>query len=267
MNSPFNKLITDAYEGTTVLSFSLNNSKLKKTKTAAFSLPSGFTCPGACDCLSWFDREERQLKDGPQTEFRCFSASLEAAFKNRQELVDRNLAILKQAKTSARMAEVIDQSLPALNYPNIRVHDAGDFFNQAYFLAWMRVAEENQNRLFYAYTKSLPIWVKNREAIPGNFVLTASMGGKWDSLIEPNGLRYAKVVYHPDEAEELGLPIDHDDSHARDPEVGNFALLLHGQQPKGSDASRALKRLRTEKIPYSYGRKTTKTNVSSDGVL
>ena len=253
-SNPFNKLqlpeITKPENG---LSFNLKNVKLKKTGTAAFSLPAGYTCPGACDCLAWFDRDTNKLKDGPKAEFRCFAASLEAAFPSVRKSVDRNLAILKEEKTVANMTEKIMMSLPAIaKFPNIRVHADGDFYNQSYFLAWMETARLSPDRLFYAYTKNLPVWVKYRACVPENFVLTASEGGKWDSLIAKHKLRKATVVYHPDEAEALGLEIDHDDSHARSLDGKDFALLLHGMQPKGSDASAALKRMRTEEIKYSY---------------
>jgi hypothetical protein len=76
--------------------------------------------------------------------------------------------------------------------------------------------------------------------IPSNLSITASEGGKWDSLIQENGLKSSKVVFSIEEAAVLGLDIDHDDSHAA---VGedSFALLIHGQQRKGSKAAEALK--------------------------
>ncbi len=91
-----------------------------------------------------------------------------------------------------------------------------------------------------------------------NFILTASYGGRDDELIDQHGLRSAKVVFSETEAEELGLEIDHDDSHAARPSVKNldFALLVHGTQPKGSEASEALKALKG-KGSYSRKKKLT----------
>lgn len=255
MISPYNKLRPSAFDGPARLSFSTTNAKLVNTFTAAFSLPAGYTCPGACDCLAWFDRKENRLIDGPNSKHRCFAASLEAAFPSVRNSVDRNLAILQQAKTAEKMADIIDMSLPAIFFRNIRIHADGDFFDQSYFLAWLETARRNPKRLFYAYTKSLPFWVKFKKAIPENFVLTASRGGKWDSMIEPNGLRSATVVLHPNEAAKLGLEIDHDDSCARSSDGKDFALLIHGQQPKNSVAGEAIKRLKGENIKFSYNRK------------
>ena len=68
-----------------LLKFGEPNAKLKKLakklrlKLKTFSLPSGWTCPGAKDCHSRADRDTGKIKDGKHTEFRCFQASAEAA--------------------------------------------------------------------------------------------------------------------------------------------------------------------------------------------
>jgi hypothetical protein len=50
--------------------------------------------------------------------------------------------------------------------------------------------------------------------------------------------RIAYVVYTEQEAADRGLEIDHDDSHCFGDKP--FALLVHGSQPAGSDASAAI---------------------------
>ena len=80
-------------------------------------------------------------------------------------------------------------------------------------------------------------------ALPENLVLTASRGGKFDNLIDVAGWKEAVVVYSEEEAEQLGLEIDHDDTHAAFGKE-DFALLIHGTQPKGSAASIALQKLK-----------------------
>jgi hypothetical protein len=76
-----------------------------------------------------------------------------------------------------------------------------------------------------------------------NIVLTASRGGTRDKLIEQYGLRSAAVVYSENEAQGMGLRIDHDDSLAMT-HGPDFALLVHGTQPKGSPAAEAVRALR-----------------------
>ena len=74
-------------------------------------------------------------------------------------------------------------------------------------------------------------------------MVTASRGGKYDDLIDLHGWKEALVVYSEAEAAERGLEIDHDDSHAAFGSE-NFALLIHGTQPKGSHASQALQQIK-----------------------
>ncbi len=102
-------------------------------------------------------------------------------------------------------------------------------------------ATERSNQTFYAYTKSLGMWLNLADIIPPNFYLTASHGGTLDYLIPKHPKvfkRIAYVVYTEQQATELGLEIDHDDSHC----LGDkpFALLVHGSQRAGTEASKAL---------------------------
>ena len=56
---------------------------LEGKKVYSFDLLSGFSCPFAHDCLSKAveDSEgKRTIKDGPNTKFRCFSASQEVQY-------------------------------------------------------------------------------------------------------------------------------------------------------------------------------------------
>jgi hypothetical protein len=146
----------------------------------------------------------------------------------------------------------------------IRIHVGGDFKTRAYFDAWLEVARQNKDRLFYAYTKSLPFWIDRRDQLKKlpNFVLTASRGGYKDNLIKKHRLRESVVVFSEQQAADLGLEIDHDDSHAADPSRRreSFALLIHGGQPAGSEAGKAVRALKG-KGSYSRG----KAVAQSDG--
>ena len=128
-------------------------------------------------------------------------------------------------------------------YPIIRAHVGGDFFKEDYFLAWMDLAEHFNTTQFYSYTKRIDLWVMHMDNIPMNFELNASRGGKFDDLIDIHKLKSAEVVFSVDEATQKGLELDHDDSHAYTPGP-SFAHLIHGCQPAGSDASKALSQLK-----------------------
>jgi hypothetical protein len=154
---------------------------------------------------------------------------------------------------------ILDSLLPGC--PEVRIHTGGDFFSQRYFDAWLEVARQRPRTTFYFYTKSLRYWVARLEEVgdghkPGtvpNLVPTASRGGRDDHLIDAYGLRSSRVVYSKSEAKELCLEIDHDDSHAMQ-HGPDFALLIHGSQPTGTVAARAVSALRAQG-EYGYGEK------------
>ena len=243
-----------------MLKFGKNNSKLKNlakkigADVYTFSIPSGHTCPFAFRCLSKAIRKDGKtsIVDGPNTEFRCFSASSEVVYPSLFDMVWHNWNELKSCTSLQGMVELILESIPP-KAKCIRIHIDGDFYTPTYFRAWLDVAWLRSDIHFYAYTKSLPFWVDNRSGIPSNFILTASRGGTRDDLIESEGLREAVVVYSEAEAAELGLEIDHDDSHACYPSLKkqNFALLIHGIQPAGSEAGKAVRELNGK---GSYGK-------------
>lgn len=262
-----------------MLSFSEANAKIEalkqveelqqyltdKRKVYSFDLLSGYSCPLAEKCLSKavLIEGKRKIKDGPKTEFRCFSASQEVQYNGVYNKRKANFDGLKHLNSSHDMANAIMAVMPK-NTGIVRIHVAGDFFNMKYFLAWVKIAEQNPDVLFYAYTKSLNFWiqslrvrVQDNKDLPKNLILTASRGGRSDNLIDLHGLRETVVVHSEAEAAALGLEIDHDDSHAARPSLKNqnFALLIHGTQPKGSEAAHALKILKRDKVQHSYSRK------------
>ena len=228
-------------------------------KIYSLDLLSGWSCPHAKDCLSKAvvqDNGKRKIKDGRHTQFRCFSASQEVQYTNVYNSRKHNFDMLRKL-SCGEMVDIINQYLPT-NACIVRIHVAGDFFSQQYMEAWYTVALLNPKILFYAYTKSLRFWLAiNEFPVLHNFVLTASYGGTHDHLIDEFNLRSTKVVFSEAEAEQLGLAIDHDDSHAAKPSLRNnsFALLIHGTQPAGSEASTALKKLKGK---GSYSRKKLK---------
>ena len=228
-------------------------------KIYSFDLLSGYSCPFAEECLSKATVVDgkRKIKDGPKTKFRCFSASQEVQYTNVYNSRKHNYDTLRGLHLND-MTHELNQAMPK-NLGICRIHVAGDFFNADYMFSWIAMAMMHQDRLFYAYTKSLKYWLKHMEWIDqlDNFVLTASYGGRDDHLIDEHMLRSTKVVFSEAEAENLGLEIDHDDSHAARPSIKNddFALLIHGTQPKDTEAAEALKLLKKNKVKHSYSRK------------
>jgi hypothetical protein len=221
------------------LSFGVGNAKLKND-TAILSLPAGHTCKFANLCRSNANQETGKITDGPHTEFRCYAATSEALFKNVRKSRWGNYELLKSAGSVIETAALIERSIPRRDGKTklVRFHQSGDFFTQNYFDAWLLVAKHNPGLIFYGYTKALPFWIRRLNEIPSNFKIVASRGGTHDNLITMFGLRSVKVVFSDEEANKLNLPIDHDDSHVWK-EVGDFAIVIHGTQPKNSEAGKA----------------------------
>ena len=235
--------------------------KLTKRRVLSISLPAGRTCPFARDCLAWVEKDEtgkRHLKTGKDAKHVCFAAANEEQYPGTYDARDRNLALIKatyKAGGVVAVAELIERSLDDKMTRKqksgedeilIRIHVSGDFFSLWYLDAWILVATRNPSWRLYAYTKALPLFMRRMEVIPTNFGFIASRGGTHDHLIKPSGLREARVVYSVKEAEEIGLPVDIDDSLAAYGDT-DFALYIHGRQIKGSYAARAvaaLKRLK-----------------------
>lgn len=232
-----------------LLKFAPANSKLVKLQKAtgrkvySFSLMSGHNCPYAKDCKSMAVQVDGKWKiqDGKDTVFRCFSASQEALLPMVRQARQYNVDAIMAVHTLGvnHMRNLIVASLPK-DAGIVRIHVGGDFFSQAYFDAWIGVANLNPHIQFYAYTKSLPFWIKRIKDIPANLCLTASRGGTKDKLIKENGLIEAVVVGSESEAKAMGLEVDNDDSHAAitDKHQNSFALIVHGTQPKGGKFSK-----------------------------
>jgi len=255
-----------------MLKFSPANAKTKRLKTViptlrgkvySLDLPAGYTCPGAKLCKSRAvegDNGRFTIVDGPDCQFRCFSASQEVIFPALRRMRQYNLSELVKAKSVKKMTNLILESIPK-NCGVVRLHVGGDIFSKNYLLALLTVAQSRPDIEWYTYTKSLDILSKTLTTMPlglllqvnksidlsrgillPNFHITASYGGKYDDLINILNIRYCKVVFSESEAIDRMLPIDHTDEHALQ-SGGNFSILLHGIQPANSQASSALKLL------------------------
>lgn len=236
-----------------MLHFSKGNSKLDKS-TVIFNLPAGKTCPGALHCLSMAVADEngkRKIVDGTHTIFRCFAASSEVqytdVFNNRADNLRQIVDALKN-ENCINLIHTELQKVLTKRITKVRIHESGDFFSAEYLMAWLMVAKLNPTIKFYCYSKNLPLFVGLE--LPENFYFTASYGGKFDYLIDEGFFhRYAKVFMTAEDATAAGYKIDVRDRSCF--EEGPFALLVHGQQPKGSEwgkASRMNRKIQKELV-------------------
>ena len=263
----------------TVVKFSKANTKLKKLykvaalskwlsnkrKIYSFDLLSGWACPQADKCMSRaiVVDGKRKIQDGDNTEFRCFSASQEVVYTNvynlRKSNFDAIRAVISDNSLIAceKISKIVDMIIAALpkNAGIVRIHVAGDFFNDLYFRAWLIVATLRTDILFYAYTKALNHWVNHMSFVNDipNLVLTASRGGRLDGLIDTYNLREAIVFQSEDEASDFNFEVDTDDSHAAIPDNRNksFRLVIHGTQPPKKKVKNGISKSLMADVPYA----------------
>jgi hypothetical protein len=224
----------------------------RKIKVYSFGTLSGHTCKAAVDCLAWVDYDELadsySLKDGNRALFRCFAASAEAVYDDAYNHRLKTMEFVRSHTSANTLAGAMNDDLPA-DADYVRIHDAGDIDSATEFKAWILLAKRRPGVVFYGYTKMLPLWLKYRHLIPGNLVLTASRGGKFDAMIDRHNLREAIVVFSKSEARGLGLKLDEDDSSAarQDLRDCSFALLIHGQGKAGSKQAQIMTTTRKAK--------------------
>jgi len=165
------------------------NAKLKKTsiennmRVLNFSLPAYKTitgktvCPFAKDCIKYCYAQKGNYR----------YPSVIKGLNNRYEL----------SKT--------DQFVPKMNATiilerptHIRIHDSGDFYSIEYLNKWVQIANDNKDVIFYAYTKSIPFFKRNKQnnnnwLLPKNLKIIFSEGSKKDNLINTTKDRHARI--------------------------------------------------------------------------
>ena len=185
---------------------------------------------------------------GEDAKFLCMSASAERRLPNVYKSRLRNFERL--VDNMHQLDEFILRSVNSelkRSTTHLRWHVAGDFFSPAYVQAVVSTARQTPDLIHYWYTKSLKFFLEVE--LPPNVRLTASYGGHHDCLIDEGHFpRNSRVVFSPEEAESLGLPIDRDDTHAFEGEAHAFCHLIHGNQRAGSEASKAVSALRKRGI-------------------
>lgn len=176
-----------------------------------WNLPTGSTCPFALECKVSVDRHSGKFKREDKS-YRCYAANAE-----RFPGVRKSRWGNYESSRSGIIPELPKQAKA------VRIHAAGDFYNQEYFDLWLRYCADHPEVEFWAYTKSIGYWLKRLDGIPDNLVLTASIGGRQDALVRHHGLKHV-TVFRSEADVPADLPIDTNDDYARMPQV-NFALV------------------------------------------
>lgn len=193
------------------------NKKMKKMsglKTFNWGIPayrskSGFvTCPFAGKCATG-----------------CYALQGAYVWSNVNQAFEARLQLSK----GDTFVQVLDAEIKRRKVQRLRVHDSGDFYSPAYRDKWFEIMRLNPQTAFYAYTKAIPFF--DGVALPDNFKLIYSEGGKLDHLIKPTD-RHSRMFNTLEELQAAGYAnASQDDSQAigPNPMVG---LVYHGHKSK-----------------------------------
>ena len=170
------------------------NSKLKKTSLSNNKRVFNFGIPAQSTCL-WADKCKAY----------CYASKGAYAWSNVKPAFERRLEC---TKTDDFIPMMIGEIL-SKKATHIRIHDSGDFYSREYLHKWFKIMESLPNVEFYAYSKSLPLFVNER--LPKNFTLIKSEGGKRDDLINPLTDRHARIFKSESELKKAGYVNASDD--------------------------------------------------------
>tara|TARA_R110000737_G_scaffold54680_1_gene77059 strand:- start:9114 stop:9719 length:606 start_codon:yes stop_codon:yes gene_type:complete len=169
------------------------NTKLKNTSkiigkrvfnfgiTAYKSITGKIICPFADKCVEY-----------------CYAQKGAYSWSNVKPAFEKRYEITKQDN----FIELMNKEIKRKKVDFLRVHDSGDFYSNAYIQKWFKIANQNPNVNFYAYTKSIPLF--KGLAIPENFDIIFSEGSKVDELINVKTDRHAKIFNSVEELEKAG---------------------------------------------------------------
>lgn len=188
------------------------NSKLAKDGIESFNLVPEIHCPMAGVCVNF-----------------CYAKTGHQAFKAGVLRRIRAYLATRHPEFVQRMVDEIKRSIRR-GCRGIRIHDSGDFYSWAYFMAWLEIARQLPEIPFYAYTKSISLVQRAHRAglIPDNFRFIQSEGGLEDARIDYT-LPHARIFKTQDELATNG----YSDASASDAPAAftkdvNVGLVIHG---------------------------------------
>lgn len=194
-------------------------SKLEKASVYNFGITAVKACPSALHCVA--DCYARQGA------YRWSNVS--QAFDARYELT----------KTNDFVAAMVKEISSKRSITHVRIHDSGDFYSEDYLNKWLKIICQFPEITFYAYTKEVKLFKKY--ALPSNFTVIFSYGGKHDALIDKNKDRYAQVFDVNEKVPEKYINASDNDLMAITKNK-NVALIYHGQKKMSGFNSTKAKR-------------------------
>lgn len=159
------------------------------------------TCPGAGFCASV-----------------CYAQQGRMAMSNCTQAQENRLKLAQ----SRDFVPVLLHEMFHRQWDMIRIHDVGDFYEEAYLRKWLAMMAFFPDRQFFAYTKMVPMFKKLVGKIPTNFHVVFSLGGKWDSLVDLAKDNHSRIF----ETKELAAAAGYEES------PDEFPLSMHWARPK-----------------------------------
>jgi len=174
----------------------------------------------------------------------CYARAGTYNFSNVKAAHVRNLTYVLDRPDEWEAEMIAELGKPRHRDGWVRIHDAGDFFDDWYLAAWCRIAGAHPDVSFYAYTKEVSMVRRAEQAgiVPDNLSIVFSLGGKEDHLIDLGAERHADVFTDVDALIEAGY---HDQSE-------DDRLSVVGPQRVGIPANN-IRHLRKRQGSRSFG--------------
>jgi hypothetical protein len=158
----------------------------------------------------------------------CYARAGSYRFRPVRERHERNLAYVLDDLPGFTQ-QMIDEIGRKRRGIIVRVHDAGDFFSDAYLQAWLTIMQAHPGSRFYCYTKEIRRFKKLVEPCPPfNFRWVYSYGGTQDDLLDQYRDRVVDVFPTVEALRAAGY---HDQS-------ASDLLAVDGPAPVGIPANR-----------------------------
>lgn len=194
------------------VSISTGNSKLAEDGIVCFDIPQASTCRGAGSCLGFCYASLGNYK---------YKIKIRNMLNNFYTSLDTEVFVEKTKKSFEKLPRFMKI---------VRIHSAGDFYDQRYLDAWVRIMQETPDMRFYAYTKSLDLdWTEALKL--KNFYRIQSIGGLFDHLIDMN-LAHSRIFPDLESLHAAGY-LDTSESDLPAAAGGvKIGLVVHGQKKK-----------------------------------
>ena len=142
---------------------------------------------------------------------------------------ERRLSLTRRPE----FVETITAEIAKRKVARLRIHDAGDFYSPGYLGDWIRIMLDCPDTEFYTYSKRVAMLKLYAEqgALPENFSVVFSYGGKEDYLINPEMDRHCRVFESVAELRRRGyVDASDDDSVAVSSRNHRIGIVYHGQK-------------------------------------